>query len=146
MLTEVGSPTEVARAYAGERILDEAIVTARIVPMVRALSRMARSTGTRLGGGVHLHGYFLAAALMIVAALKLVFPDNVGLWDGGLGFPSDLAMKMPVPTGEQPAGGDWIIPVLLFVGLSCGVVTHRGAGRFLEWCRRQRTEVFCGRW
>jgi uncharacterized membrane protein len=44
ILAELGPPLRVAQAYSAERTLDEAVMTGRIVPIVRAICHLAVTT------------------------------------------------------------------------------------------------------
>src|SRR5450830_358631 len=81
ILAELGPPLRVAQAYSAERTIDEAIATGRIVPMMRAIWHLAISTVigffTALG---LLIGYIIGVALLFIAILKPIFPNNVGFW------------------------------------------------------------------
>lgn len=140
ILAELGPPLRVAQAYSAERTLDEAVTTGRIVPMVRAIWQLAFTTATGFFAGLGLLvSYAIGVALVAVAAMKPVFPANVGFFipdDGRWDF--SLGALFPVPAGRHDVAGYAIIPVCLVAGLAVLVAAHRAARRFLGWMRRPR--------
>ena len=46
-------------------------------------------------------------------------------------------------TDEMPAGGYWVIPIGLFLGLGLLVLLQRGARRFLAWWRERSANKQC---
>jgi len=142
ILSELGPPLRVAQAYSAERIVDEAVVTGRVVPILRAMWHVAvTSVGGFFAALALTVGYAIGIAFLIVGVMKPVFPDNVGFFMEG-GYPVALGMKFPA-TGH-PAGGNWVILIGLFFGLGALVVTHRGARRFLGWWRGRRAVIGAG--
>jgi uncharacterized membrane protein len=135
ILAELGPPLRVAQAYSTERTLDEAVVTGRLVPMVRAIAHLAVTTVRGFFAALGLLiGYVTGAAFLVIGAMKPIFPDNVGFWaDGPGGFPTSLGVK--IPADSVPAGGNWVILIGLVFGLGILVLTHRGARKFLGWWR-----------
>jgi amino acid transporter len=141
ILDELGPPLRVAQAYSAERIIDEAIVTGRVVPMARAMWHLAASTFAGFGAALGVFvGYLAGIACIAIAVLKPIFPNNVGIWvtDDGGGFPWKMGALFPAPRGEHVVGGYWIIPVALVLGLGILVLNHRGTKRFLSWWRNRR--------
>jgi hypothetical protein len=138
VLAELGPPLKVARAYSLEMALDEAAATARLVPVLRALFRLALHTTAGFAGGLALFvGYALGAAFLFIALLKPIFPANVGLFRVH-GRYTAFGAQFPVPAGAEVLGGYWLIPLGLLVGSAVILVTHRGALRFLAWWRDRR--------
>jgi uncharacterized membrane protein len=139
VLAELGPPLRVAQAYAAEITVDEAVSTGRLLPITRAVWQVASSTvkGFFIGLAI-LTGYLFGAALVLIAALKPIFPDNVGLFvvDGTI---QGFGALFPVAPGTEVYGGYWLIPVCLLTGQIILIGTHRGAWRFLSWWRAQRT-------
>lgn len=137
ILAELGPPMRVAQAYSAERTVDEAIATGRVVPMLRAIWHVAVSTAAGFVLAIVLSiGYVLGAGLVIVAALKPVFPANVGLWTVD-GVPRAFGAMSPAPPGAELVGGYWVIPISLTLGLLVLVGTHRAARRMLvAWRER----------
>jgi uncharacterized membrane protein len=137
ILGELGPPLRVAQAYSAERTLDEAVATGRFLAVLRAIWQLAVSTVAGFFAGlVMLVGYSIGAAFLIVAALKPVFPQNVGVRMVN-GIPVAVGAIFPAPS-EPVAGGYWIVPAFLAAGLAILVATHRGARRFIGWWRRRR--------
>jgi hypothetical protein len=133
ILTELGPPLRVAQAYATELTIDEAVTTGRVVPLVRAIGHLATTTlaGFLAGLGVFI-GYAVGLGFLFVAAMKPIFPHNVGLFvkDGVI---RSFGGLFPVPPGTELRGGYWIVPCSVAAGLLIIVATHRGAKRFLTW-------------
>jgi len=140
ILAELGPPLRVAQAYSAERAIDEAVITGRLVPVLSALWRVTAKT--MIGFWVALAvsiGYTMGGAFLFLAAMKPLFPDNVGFWaDNESGIPRDLAMRFPTPTREHDVAGYWLIPVALVVGILVLRSTHRYARRFLTRWRERR--------
>ena len=137
ILSDLGTPLRVAQAYSAERTLDEAVATGRFVAVLRALWHLSLTTVSGFFAGLLLLvGYIVGAGFLIVAALKPVFPDNVGVHMVN-GIPVGLGARFPAPA-EPVAGGYWIVPACLAAGLGILVATHRGARRFIGWWRRRR--------
>jgi len=138
ILSELGPPLRVAQAYSAERTIDEAVATGRFVSIVRAVSHLAVST---IGGffaalGL-LIGYLTAFCFIALAALKPIFPNNVGI-QFAHGVPVGLGAHFPMSPDIDLRGGYWIIPIALFFGLAIFVGTQRGARRYLSWWRGRR--------
>lgn len=137
VLAELGPPLRVAQAYAAEMTVDEAVTTGRTVAIARALWHLATTTARGFFAALGLFvGYATGAAFVITAALKPIFPANVGLFviDG---IPHSFGAQFPPPRGAEVWGGYWMVPVCLAMGLAVLVVTHRGARRFLSWWRER---------
>jgi uncharacterized membrane protein len=138
ILDELGPPLRVAQAYSAERTIDEAVTTGRFVPVLRATWHLAATTviGFFVGFGL-LCGYVIGLVFLIVAALKPIFPQNVGLHVTANGWPIALGAIFPAP--EQPVrGGYWVIPLCLAAGFAVLVLTQRSARWFLAWWRSRR--------
>src|ERR1700730_17713353 len=52
ILAQLGPPLRVAQAYSAERIVDEAIATGRVVPMLRAVWHLAVTTVVGFGAAL----------------------------------------------------------------------------------------------
>ena len=138
ILAELGPPLRVAQAYSAERTIDEAVATGRFVPMVRAVGHLAEKTVTGFFTGLTIFlGYLASFSFFAIAALKPVFPDNVGI-QYFHGFPVGLGAHFPVSATTDLRGGYWIIPIALFFGMGIFVGTHRGARKYLAWWRGRR--------
>jgi hypothetical protein len=149
ILLELGPPLHVAKAYSAERIVDEAIATERIVPMLRAVWHLAVTTVIGFGAALGiLIGYLFGVAFLCLAILKPVFPNNVGVWvrtgheSIRTEFPWRLGAQFPIPPNEHIVAGYWVIPICLFLGLLVLVVNHRGTVKFLHWWRSRRVSSY----
>ena len=145
ILGDLGPPLRVAQAYSVERTVDEAVVTGKIFAIVRAVWHVAMSTVTGFFAGFGLFmGYLLGVGFIIVAAMKPIFPDNVGIWVGNRSISEGLdvgwraGMHVAGSGNEHMVGGYWVIPIFLMAGFGLLFLTHRGARMFLGWWRRRR--------
>jgi uncharacterized membrane protein len=138
ILAELGPPLRVAQAYSAERVIDEAVTTGRLVPIARAIWHVATTTvvGSLVATGL-LSAYVAGFAFLAVAALKPIFPNNVGLWVVD-GIPRSLGAQFPAPPNGTVYGGYWIIPISIACGLGVLTVTHRATRRFLARWRERR--------
>lgn len=128
ILTRLGSPSTVARAYSLEAMMEEAATTARLGAVVRSVFQTATmGIGAFLRAFLLFLGYAIGISLISIAVLKPIFPRNVGLWlhDG-----IRLGVEFPAPPVE-PLGGYWIVPISLIVGLGVLLLTHRAAHRLV---------------
>lgn len=138
ILAELGPPLKVAQAYSAERTLEEAVTTGRIGPMFRAAWHLAVTTVTGFFVGVGLFvAYTTGLAFLAVAALKPIFPANVGIWVNALGIPYNFGAQFPAPADSRIIGGYWIIPISAAVGIAVLVFTYRTTRRVLARFRRQ---------
>lgn len=81
ILGELGPPLRVAQAYSAERTIDEAVTTGRLVPMLRAVGQLALTTVAGFFAALGLiTGYLGSVAFVLLALLKPIFPNNVGIW------------------------------------------------------------------
>jgi hypothetical protein len=140
ILNELGPPLRVAQAYSAERTIDEAVTTGRFVPILRAIWQLAVTTiagfFTALGLFV---GYITSFAFLALAALKPIFPNNVGV-QYVRGYPVGLGAHFPLSPDTDLRGGYWVIPIAVFCGLGILVGTQRGARAFLRrWRERHRS-------
>lgn len=136
ILTRLGSPSTVARAYSLELIMEEAAIGGRVTAVFRSLFHGAGIGVVEFLTALLLFtGYASGWAFISIAILKPIFPNNVGLWVHE-GF--SLGGEFPAPEGVMPLGGYWIIPICLLVGLGVLVVTHRFARR---WIARMRERL-----
>ena len=141
VLGELGAPLKVARAYSLEMAAEEAVTTGRIVAIARSLLQMA-ALGIRgfVAAIVIFVGYVVGLAFLAIAAMKPIFPDNVGLFVVN-GVPVDFGAQFPRPEGAVLVGGYWVILVSATIGVAMLVLTHLFARRLIEaWLRRQREQ------
>jgi hypothetical protein len=142
VLAELGAPLEVARAYSLEMAAEEAVTTGRIVAIARSLLQMAAlGIGGFFAAIAVFVGYVTGLAFLAIAALKPIFPDNVGLFlvDG---VPLNFGAQFPRPDGAVLVGGYWVIVVSATIGVAMLVLTHRLARRLIErWLRRRRNRI-----
>ncbi|OFW12107.1 MAG: hypothetical protein A3H96_03685 [Acidobacteria bacterium RIFCSPLOWO2_02_FULL_67_36] len=138
ILDQLGTPGRVARAYSLELMMDEAAIGGRVVAVLRSLFHAA-GTGTLAFFTALLlfTGYASGIALLSIAALKPIFPGNVGIWMRD-GIPRAFGGQFPAPAGMEVAGGYWIIPFALAAGLALLVVSHRAARRWIGSLRAKR--------
>jgi hypothetical protein len=139
ILAELGPPLRVAQAYSAERTIDEAVVTGRVLPILRAMWQIAVSSVFGFFAALLLVvGYMVGFAFLVIGILKPIFPNNVGFWpvNGEGSLPTSLGIKFPAE--GVPAGGNWVILIGLVCGLGVLVLSQRGARRFLGWWREGR--------
>lgn len=146
ILAELGPPQRVAQAYSVERTVDEAVVTGRIWAIAHAVWRVAMSGASGFFAGLGLFiGYLVGASFIVIAAMKPIFPDHVGVWVGDRSISDgvDIGWRAGVNVAgsgyEHMVGGYWVIPIFLGVGLGLFFITHRCARNFLGWWRRRRS-------
>ena len=141
ILAELGPPLRVAQAYSTERVIDEAVVTGRVVAVFRAMWSVALTSIAGFSAAFALLvGYALGLGFFFVAVMKPFFPHNVGLFrEGPFGLPTSFGGRFPAPS--EPVGGYWVIPLSIVLGLACLVLTHRCARGFLAWFRRRRAKA-----
>lgn len=143
ILTQLGSPTTVARAYSLELMMEEAEVGGRFVAVIRSLFHMAAAGVLAFFGAIALFiGYTLGISFILVAILKPIFPGNVGVWMLG-GFPVALGAQFPAPSA--PLGGYWIVPISLTLGFGIVLMTHRAARRWIAATRSRFARSLPGR-
>ena len=136
ILTRLGSPATVARAYSLEITMEEAAVGGRVVAVLRSLFHAA-ATGVAafFTAWLLFAGYAVGLGFIIVGVLKPIFPNNTGLWIHN-GFPT-LGAQFPAPEGVTPLGGYAIIPICFAVGLGALVFTHIAARRWIARLRER---------
>ncbi len=105
--------------------------------MVRAVWHLAMTTisGFFIGLGL-LIGYLIGGSLVLVAAMKPIFPGNTGIWVGPDTF--SIGTQFPPPSDLTLYGGYWFIPLALAAGLAILVATYRLTRRLLtRWQGRR---------
>jgi uncharacterized membrane protein len=131
LLEELGAPLQVARAYSDELAVDEAVTTGRLVPVVRAILRVAGTGVSAFFAAIALFiGYTIGFGFVVVALLKPIFPGNVGLWFVH-GLPV-FGAQFPAPPGAAPLGGYYIVPISIAIGGGILIVTQRAARSWLQ--------------
>ena len=143
ILAELGAPLRVAQAYSADKDLDDAVLTGRLLPILRSIGHAAFTTVAGFLAALFLFtGYVAGAAFLIIGLAKPIFPNNVGFWrvNGPNSVPSSLGFQWD--TTELPAGGNWVIAIGVGVGLAILLLTHWGARAFLAWYRERRTPEF----
>jgi uncharacterized membrane protein len=137
VLAELGTPAQVARGYSLEMTLDEAAATAGLVPICRALLRLASTTVRGFFAVLGLFaGYAVGISFLAIAVLKPIFPANVGFIVVN-GVVRSMGAQFPMPPGGEVRGGYWVIPMGIAAGLAALALTHRLALRFVEWWRQR---------
>ena len=138
ILEHLGAPSRVAGAYATEMAVDDAVASGRIVAVARALGRIALSTVSGFFVFLALFtGYGMALSFFLIAGMKPLFPENVGLIRVNGRFRS-LGIDVDLPPGSTVEGGYWIIPISIVLGLALLWITHRGARRVLRRWQERR--------
>jgi hypothetical protein len=140
VLAELGPPLRVAQAYSTELRIEEAVATGGAVAVLRAALLVAgRTVGGFLTGIVLFTGYALGVGFIAIALLKPVFPSNVG-WFVRNGRLNGFGALFPAPPDSVIAGGYWVIPFSLAVGLAVLLGTHRVARAWLT--RKRERDAF----
>jgi hypothetical protein len=141
ILAHLGAPSRVAAAYATEMAVDEALSSGRILAFARALGRIAVSTVLGFFTFLALFlGYGMGVSFLLMAALKPIFPENVGLIRVDGRFRS-MGIDFGLPPGATVEGGYWIIPICFALGILCLWVTQRSARRVLRRWQARRREL-----
>ena len=129
ILARLGSPGTVARAYSLEMMMEEAAISGRVGAVVRSIFQTAAmGIGRFVTSWFLFMGYVLGLSLVIIALLKPIFPNNVGIWVHE-GF--SIGAEFPAPPGAAPIGGYWIIPLFIGIGVGMLVLTHGFARRWI---------------
>ena len=138
LLREIGTPHRIAQAYSIELVVEEAVSTGRLGATARAVYSLAVNTvqGFFVGLGV-LIGYMVGVAALLVALLKPIFPNNVGVLFTDGEFRGIGAQFWLPPNSEARFG--WIVALVCAVGGSVLLVLTRGLARaYLERVRERR--------
>ena len=132
LLEALGPPHRLARAYSAELAVDEAVSSGRLGATVRAIFVLASNTAEGFAVGVALLcGYLLSAGCLIVALMKPIFPDNVGVrWVNGE-F-RGAGWEPFLEPGTVVTHGWWVMGICAVVGSILLWLTHRGARRYLR--------------
>lgn len=132
ILGELGPPLKVAQAFAAEITFDEAVATGRVSPILRALWMASTSVGGFFAALALFVGYTLGASFVIMALLKPVFPQNVGIHMRD-GIPVAFGAIFPAPPNTEVVGGYILVPIFLFAGAVVLAATHAAARAFVAW-------------
>jgi hypothetical protein len=145
VLGELGSPLQVARAYSTEMMIDEAVVTGRLVPVLRAVGRLAGTSVVGFAWAVMVFvGWSVGVSIALLAPLKLLFPGNVGtFYVDGRFHSMGAIIGLPAGTEAHPFGY-WIVPVALALGSGILVATQWASRRVLGWMRARRPATVRG--
>jgi hypothetical protein len=132
LLDALGPPHRLARAYSAELAVDEAVSSGRFVATVRAIFVLASNTTEGFVVGVALFcGYILSASCLLVALMKPLFPDNVGVrWMNGE-F-RGAGWELAVAPGMVVTHGWWLMGICAVAGSILLWLTHRGTRRYLR--------------
>jgi uncharacterized membrane protein len=139
ILAELGTPLRVAQAYSTEMTLDEAVTTGRVLPVLRAVWHLATTSVLGFLWAMFVFiGWTLGISFLLIAPIKVVFPNNVGVF-----FVNGQIQSMGANFGHPPGTevlvfGYWIIPVVLALGLAILVGTQRASRRVLAALRSRR--------
>jgi hypothetical protein len=140
ILRRLGPPLRVAQAYSLELVMGEAAATGRLTAVLRSLFHGA-TTGLLafLAAFGSFVGYAMGLAFIIIAIMKPIFPNNVGLWMTPNGILVSSGVNFPaVREGLVFYTSYWIIPGALVIGLALVLVTHVLARRWIAWFRHRR--------
>lgn len=134
---EFGPPEEYAQQFLENYRITSALASGSAVAMVRQGARLL-SHGLKgfLGGFGLFTLYLLSVGLVLVGALKPVFPENVGLWAHQNGL-FTLGYMQRIPESGSELLGYWIVPASIFVGLLLYVGTNGLMRRYLRSFRRR---------
>ena len=141
ILERLGPPIRVAQAYSLELVMDEAATTGRLMAVLRSLLHAATTGVTAFFAAFGLFvGYSFGVAFIVVAIMKPIFPNNVGLWTRANGMPVSAGVNFPaVRDGLAFHTSYWIVPIALLIGFGLLLLTHSLARRWIRWFRnRQR--------
>jgi hypothetical protein len=136
VLRHLGPPLKVAQAYAAEIAFDEAAATGRVSPMLRALGYASTTIRGFFAGLGLFAAYTIGGAFIVMAMLKPIFPQNVGIFLVN-GVPIALGAVFPTRPGVELVGGYEVIPIFLLLGFLTLKGTHALARRFVAWRRDQ---------
>lgn len=139
VLAELGPPLRVAQAYSQEMTLDEAVTTGRFIPMLRALWHLATTSIFGFAWVLLVFvGWTISVAFLAVGVIKVIFPNNVGIFTLNGEFHSAGAQFALPPGIEAHPFGYWVVPVSLAIGLGILIVTQRASRRVLAWIRSRK--------
>jgi hypothetical protein len=138
LLDTLGPPHRLARAYAAELAVDDAVKSGGLARTTKAVFALALSTteGLLVGLGL-LVGYLLSAACLIVAIAKPIAPDHVGVrWVNGQ-F-RGVGWELSLGPGTVVTHGWWVMGICAIVGAALLWLTYRATRRYLRRVRARR--------
>jgi uncharacterized membrane protein len=139
VLRELGTPQRVAEAYSSEMTLDEAVTTGRFLAVTRAVWHMATTSVYGFAWAMAAFtGWTLGVSVALVAPLKVLMPNNVGVFYLNGQVHSVGAVIVAQPGVEAQPFGYWVVPVALALGAGIMVGTHRASRRVLGWIRARK--------
>lgn len=122
VLERLGSATALASDYSSGNLLQRASMSFSPWLILRAAFRWSLTGIQGLGVFlVALVGYCMGVGFILSAALKPLFPDEVGMWVGGGDFSVGFRPQN-IPVGREILG-PWFIPVTTITGAVLMVVT-----------------------
>ena len=109
--------------------------------MVRAVWTLALRTfvGSAVATGL-FSAYVAGISFLAIAALKPIFPNNVGLIGKEQGLWT-LGAQFPLPPGATVHGGYWVIPLSIAAGVGVLVFAHKTTRHYLAAWRKRRPEL-----
>lgn len=139
ILSELGTPLRVAQAYSTEMTLDEAVTTGRFLPVLRAVWHLATTSVFGFLWAMFVFvGWTFGISFLLIAPIKVVFPNNVGVFFAN-GHIQSMGANFGHPPGtEVLVFGYWVVPLALVLGLAILVGTQRASRRVLAWLRSRR--------
>jgi uncharacterized membrane protein len=139
VLAELGSPLQVARAYSTELVIEEAVATGRLWAILRAVWHLGATSVVGFAWALFAFvGWVLGISFMLIAPIKLIFPNNVGIFYlNGQFRGAGAEFGLPPGTEAHPFGY-WIVPVTIALGLGVLVGTQRASRHILGWLRARR--------
>ena len=139
VLAELGTPQRVAQAYSSEMMLDEAVTTGRFLAVLRAVWHLATtSVYGFLWASAAFVGWVLGASVLLVAPIKVLFPNNVGVFFVDGRFHSAGAKLGSLAGAEVYPFGYWVVPVAILAGLAILIATQRASQRVLARLRSRK--------
>jgi hypothetical protein len=141
VLQQLGAPLHVARAYAAELTVEEAVATGRVAPTLRALLLLATTT---VGGFFAALGVFvlgaLAVAFLVIAVMSVTDPQHTGLIIVD-GVPLALGRWSELPPGARVVNAPWLIALCVVLSAATAWATRATARRLLRWWHRRISSV-----
>jgi uncharacterized membrane protein len=138
LLDQLGPPHRLARAYAAEMAVDDAVSTGRITAIARAVLVLALHTTEGFFVGVGLFvGYTTALAAIIVALAHPILPGHVGIVTVNGAFHS-AGLQFGLPPGAVVSHGGPVAFACAVLGTLLLMITHQAARAYLRRVRARR--------